>query len=434
MVAQLEPSSHRVLRYDAQGHRLGPVGTLAAQAALIWGLIWTMGAIQELIIPPALGTIALLLALGAALLAPRRVIMEFPISLSILGIFAISLASITWTVDPVATQASVRALFPAMVGIVIVSGLLTLHDLVEALIWTIRIVLVITVVSLILIPSTRLHVGVESGGVEDYAGWHGLFNHKNNMTEFLVLAIPTILVFHRNGIIKWGTLGVIAILMVGSTSATGFSAGFFVFVAWVWLTIYHSQQKEDRRNSTLLFLSSVVMSLAVVAVALSSIATITSAYGKDTTLSGRTLIWEASIDALMRQPLFGHGYGSLFWRERLSPETAEIWRQVGFDASHAHNGALDLALQVGFVGLAIFAVLWVSTAWKGWQAIALQPDLGIWVVCILSANFLMSLSEDTFYGGWLGVFAMLKTLLMRRDESLRRARWQDGPVNKWAYR
>ncbi len=413
---------------------MGPVGTLAAQAALVWGVIWTMGAIREIIIPPALGTLALLLALGAALLAPRRVIMEFPISLSILGIFTISIASVTWTVDPVATQASVRALIPAMLAIVIVAGLLTLQDLVDALIWAIRIVLVVTVVSLILFPWTRLHVGVESGGVDDYAGWHGLFNHKNNMTEFLVLAIPTILVFHRNGIVKWMTLGVIAVLMVGSTSATGLSAGFFVVVAWVWLTIYHSQQKEDRRNSTLLFLSSVVGALAIVAVALSSIATITSAYGKDTTLSGRTLIWEASIDALMRRPLFGHGFGALFWREGVSPETAEIWRQVGFDASHAHNGALDLALQIGFVGLGIFLVLWVSTLWRGWQAISLQPDLGIWVVCILSANFLMSLSEDTFYGGWLGVFALLKTLLMRRDESLRRPTWREQPDQKWAYR
>lgn len=434
MVAQIEPSSHRVLQYDPQGHRMGAIGTLAAQLALIWGVLWTMGAVQDRLLPPALGMLSLILALGAMILAPRRVVMEFPISFSILGIFTIIISSIIWTVDSLATGASIRALIPAMLGIVIVGGLLTLKDVGDALIWAVRLGVAITYVGLIIDPATRLHVGVESGGVEDYAGWHGYFNHKNNMAGFLVLAIPTILIFHRAGIIKWLTLGAIGVLLVGSTSATGVSAAFFATVAWVWLRLYHMQAKEDRRDSTLLFLVSVVGALGVIAAALSSIATITSAYGKDTTLSGRTQIWEASFDAFIRQPWLGHGFGGLFFREQVSVETAEIWRQVGFDNSHAHNGPLDMALQIGLVGLAIFLVLWVSTYRRGWQAITTQPDLGIWVVAVISANLLMALSEDAFSAGWIAIFALMKMLLMRRDESLRRPGLREQIVAKWAYR
>ncbi len=414
---------------------MGPFGTVAAQVGLIWGIVWVTGALRDLFLPPAAGVLALMLVMGSALLAPRRVVMEFPISLSVLTLLGLSAASIYWTVDPVATSAVQRALLPATVAIIAAGGLLTLKDLTDALIWAIRLVLFITVVALVLYPSARVHVGVESGALDgDYAGWHGLFNHKNNMMEFVVLAIPTILIFHKPGIIKWATLGVIGVLTLGSDSATGLSAAFFVVVAYIWLQIYHNQSREDVRNSTLLFLTSVVGSLAMVSVALSSIETLTSAYGKDTTFSGRTLIWEAVIDAIIRRPLFGHGYGGLFWRDAVSPETAEIWRQVGFDASHAHNGALDLILQMGFVGFGVFLVLWGSIIWRGWGAIATQPDLGIWVICIMSANALMSLSEDVFFGSWLAIFALLKMLLMRRDESLRRPSWLDGPLDKWALR
>jgi O-antigen ligase len=378
--------------------------------------------------------LSLILAFGAMIVAPRRVIMEFPISFSILGIFTVIISSIIWTVDSFATGVALRALIPAMLGVVIVGGLLTLKDVADALIWAVRIGVAVTYIGLIIDPTTRLHVGVESGGVEDYAGWHGYFNHKNNMAAFLVLAIPTILIFHRNGIIKWGTLGAIGVLLVGSTSATGVSAAFFVVVAWVWLTLYHNQAKEDTRDSTLLFLVSVVGALGVIAAALSSIATITSAYGKDTTFSGRTQIWEASFDAFLREPWLGYGFSALFFREQVSPETAEIWRQVGFANSHAHNGPLDTVLQIGLVGLAIFLVLWISTARRGWNAISSQPDLGIWIVAVMSANMLMALSEDAFSAGWIAVFALMKMLLMRRDESLRRPGLREATVSKWAYR
>ncbi len=434
MVAQIEPSSYRVLQYDPQGHRMGAIGTLAAQVALIWGVLWTMGALQDRLLPPPLGMITLVLALGAMILAPRRVVMEFPISFSILGIFTVIISSIIWTVDPAATGASLRALIPAMLGLVIVGGLLTLKDTADALIWAVRLGVLITYVGLAIDPATRLHVGVESGGVEDYAGWHGYFNHKNNMASFLVFAIPTILIFHRAGIIKWLTLGAIGVLLVGSTSATGVSAAFFVTVAWVWLRLYQMQAKEDTRDSTLLFLVSVVGALGVIAVALSSIATITSAYGKDTTFSGRTLIWEASFDAFLRQPWLGHGFGGLFSQEQVSSETAEIWRQVGFPNAHAHNGPLDMALQLGVIGLAVFLVLWASTFRRAWQNINSQPDLAIWIVAIMSANLLMALSEDAFFAGWIAMFALMKMLLMRRDESLRRPGLREQTVAKWAFR
>ena len=401
------------ISFDPQGHRMGPVGTLACQGALVFALIWSFGAIASLFLPPTLGLFPLLLVLGAVVLAPKSVVMQLPVSLSVLAIIGISISSIAWTIDGLATNVVLRQLMPSVVTMALVAGLLPLRDYMWAFLWAIRITVAITVVALVVFPDTRIHILEDQ---ETYAGWHGLFLHKNKMTPFLVVGVATILTFDRTHLLKWGTLGVMGVLFVGSTSATGISAAFLNVVAWAWLRIY--QSTEDLRTSTVFFFASVLGFLGVVGGTIASLATITSAYGKELTFSGRTFIWAASISAIREKPFLGHGVGALFWQEPIGPETARFWREVGFEAAHGHNGALDLALQVGLIGLAIFAVLWISVFRRGWQALHANPQLGVWVVSVLIAQMFMSLSEDVYFGGWIALLVSMKVLLLRRHEAL----------------
>ena len=170
---------------------MGPLGTLAAQGSVVLGVLWVFGVFGELILPPSFGLLAMFPIVGALLLAPKTVIMQLPISFSILGIVAIPVASLTWTVDPGATFINVRSLIPSIVAIILAAGILTLRDFTQALIWAIRIAIVVTIIALILVPSTRLHLTGGPNG-EPYPGWHGFFNHKNNMAPFLAMAIPTV--------------------------------------------------------------------------------------------------------------------------------------------------------------------------------------------------------------------------------------------------
>jgi O-antigen ligase len=422
-------SSTRVPTFDPQGHRMGPLGTLACQISVVTALAWSFGALGMLFLPTSAGLATLLPVLGALIVAPKSVIMQLPLSFSVLGMITISLASVMWTVDINPTSISVRAWIPTVIALTLAAGLLPMRDMATALVWTVRIVVALTVVALILMPATRSHAaGLQ--GVDGYAGWHGLFLHKNRMAPFLVAGISTLLTFDRWPAAKWGTLGVIGVLLVGSTSATGISAAFLVVVAWYWLRTYQNSQREDLRNSTLFFSASVLGFIGVVAGSIASLATITSAYGKELTFSGRTYIWAASIDAVERRPFLGHGIGALFWRQDVSAETARIWRQVGFTASHAHNGPLDLVLQIGLVGLAIYAVLWVTLFRGSWRMLSTRPDLSVWIISILFAQLFMSLSEAVYLGGWLALLCLMKVLVMRRPESL-----YAGPVKemtRWA--
>jgi O-antigen ligase len=81
---------------------------------------------------------------------------------------------------------------------------------------------------------------------------------------------------------------------------------------------------------------------------------ITLLLGKDATLSGRTQIWEGAVQAIAKHPLLGYGF-SAFWLG-LKGESANIVLATRWLAPAAHNGFLDLCLQLGLAGLLTFAV------------------------------------------------------------------------------
>jgi O-antigen ligase len=86
-------------------------------------------------------------------------------------------------------------------------------------------------------------------------------------------------------------------------------------------------------------------------------------FGKDTTLTGRTILWQYVIDNITKKPLLGWGFYS-FWLPG-NPATLQIYEELrannwvtGFIAN-AHNGLLELLLEIGFLGTSVFIFLWL---------------------------------------------------------------------------
>lgn len=71
-----------------------------------------------------------------------------------------------------------------------------------------------------------------------------------------------------------------------------------------------------------------------------------------TTLTGRTDIWMASIDAFFKRPFFGYGFGST---KILLPE---IYRTYwGFTVTQAHNLYIQTAVTLGVFGLVLVLII-----------------------------------------------------------------------------
>ena len=91
--------------------------------------------------------------------------------------------------------------------------------------------------------------------------------------------------------------------------------------------------------------------------------------GKDSTLTGRTDIWLATINLIRDKPLLdlmlGSGYMAT-WLPTDAP-TVEIWQQLHWAVPNAHNAYLDVALQLGLVGLGLLLTI-IAVAWHRAQA------------------------------------------------------------------
>jgi exopolysaccharide production protein ExoQ len=81
-------------------------------------------------------------------------------------------------------------------------------------------------------------------------------------------------------------------------------------------------------------------------------------YG-DSSLTGRTVIWDFANSEIARSPLVGWGYQS-FWLVPGSPAIADApgWVKM---MPNAHNGYIDTKLELGYVGLALLIAFLIAT-------------------------------------------------------------------------
>jgi exopolysaccharide production protein ExoQ len=77
--------------------------------------------------------------------------------------------------------------------------------------------------------------------------------------------------------------------------------------------------------------------------------------GKDSTLTGRTVLWEAAERIIAAHPVLGLGYQAFWqqgnWGAEVLWQYAHIMERAGF---HFHNIYLQIAVDLGLVGLSIF--------------------------------------------------------------------------------
>lgn len=108
-------------------------------------------------------------------------------------------------------------------------------------------------------------------------------------------------------------------------------------------------------------------------------AAIASLVGRDPTLTGRDHIWSVVL-SMDTNALIGTGYES-FW---LGPRLLEVWRRAGTGLNQAHNGYLEVYLNLGVVGLSLLGAFLVSSLqaiWKNWVTSGFGPfNLALWLI------------------------------------------------------
>jgi O-antigen ligase len=116
--------------------------------------------------------------------------------------------------------------------------------------------------------------------------------------------------------------------------------------------------------------------------------------GRDTTFSGRTLVWQAILPSIWKSPVLGYGFYA-FW-QGLHGESANAIIRLHWMFGYAHNGILEIALQLGAVGVALFLLSLAQAARNAWICCVNGRLSEVhWFISLLILSVLYNIDEAT---------------------------------------
>lgn len=254
--------------------------------------------------------------------------------------------------------------FTASVGIIgttffaiYLSSRFTLEEILRLFGWAYVIALCLSLFFIVALPKYGIMSGVHEGAIR------GVWTHKNTMGGAMIISNYLFLILAMKSRMKnfyiLSCLAVSILLTIGTQSTNSLLNS---LLSMLFVIALGHIFKYSLSTITLIaaFLVPAIWGLFVLFSDISAFAF--QILGKDPTLTGRTDIWAAVLDKISERPWLGYGLNG-FWHG-LYGESADVVRALRWDVPNSHNGYLDLVLQIGLVGLAIFTVVYFTAFTK----------------------------------------------------------------------
>jgi exopolysaccharide production protein ExoQ len=311
-------------------------------------------------------------------------------SVLVLAVVGFLLLSSLWSVDPQTTMLrSILYLFAA-VGAIGIAGTLEVGEFMDVLCLTCAFSAAASILLLAISPDTALLlVGNASGDFS--VDFRGIFSHKNILGQAMMAgalaSLHNIRVSGRRRPRDAVMLILFTIVALLSKSATSFMVIFAFCSLDGIIAIYH---KGGAARIMAIFAT--VFLVPVMAFGTLFPDSFLEMIGKDPTLTGRTELWAYVLADIAKKPLLGWGY-SAFWSPN-DPAAVEISTILKWYVPQAHNGLLEMLLNVGIVGTAFFIFLWARNVWLALRCLR-TPEKALAISSFFSCGgiFLLGISE-----------------------------------------
>jgi exopolysaccharide production protein ExoQ len=134
------------------------------------------------------------------------------------------------------------------------------------------------------------------------------------------------------------------------------------------------------------------------------------AVGRDPTLTGRADIWKILL-SMHTNPLVGTGYQS-FW---LGPRLEWFWQRGFGRINEAHNGYLDVYLNLGLIGIFLLVGFLIASYRTICRRFATSSSLAALALAVWTVLVFYNMTEAAFQGGllWMMLLPGAFTLPMR---------------------
>jgi O-antigen ligase len=305
----------------------------------------------------------------------------------LLALLGIAVASSAWSSNPMLTlRRSILLVASSFAGMYI--GVTLSESQQVKLLRVVAVILVLaSVVTAVVAPTVGFHDAGPVGGA-----LRGVFFHKNTFGRFLALCVCLVMIGRRFKLsfpLRTCAIVLIAVLLAMCRSATALVVSCVMVVA-TYLIRYLTRIRGSKAQLGALVL--VVALVVVCAVGVVNANMFLSAFDRDSEMTGRIPLWLAVDAQIMQRPLLGYGLSGFF---EYGLHRAAIGTTNGWHAMHAHNGFLQLTIELGFVGLALFLVMAASCTVKALRHARKHRDdpYATWPIAYVTFLALYNLTE-----------------------------------------
>ncbi|MER9581913.1 O-antigen ligase [Mesorhizobium sp. M0276] len=174
----------------------------------------------------------------------------------------------------------------------------------------------------------------------------------------------------------------------------------------------------SRRYRRVIFLigAGLLVVVAFVALNLGLMDFVLGLFGKDSTLTGRTYLWEQGWNTVQKSPILGVGYAA-YWVQGFA-EAERLWNEfyittrTGF---HFHNTYIEALVELGFVGATLVSLIMLRTLYghvaavifRTWQADSVILA-GVMVLLLIRSFVEVEILNPYIMGSFLMYFSFFK--------------------------
>ena len=229
--------------------------------------------------------------------------------------------------------------------------------------------------------------------------WTGVTGQKNHLGRLCMIAIFFLLwslyrYWRTDSRLRadsrqaWADICIIAMglyLLKGSDSSTSLATLFVGIAIFLGLLSFRALKLGVPHIALLIpTISFIILGTITPFLGGSTVAAFTPALGRDSTLTGRTEVWAEVLPARSQRPLLGYGIGS-FWTDA---------RRLQYEIPTAHNGYLDVLLELGDVGFGLYVVWLLSCTRKLYLSLQRDYELTSLAFCLVLMGLLYNISES----------------------------------------
>jgi exopolysaccharide production protein ExoQ len=315
-----------------------------------------------------------------------RTIAYLKTNLWLLFLIGLTILSVSWSALPMVTLKEAVSLVGSSAFALYFASRYNFEEQLNILGWSFGIALFFSFFFALVIPAY---------GIMPSGAWRGIYPHKNGLGESMFTSFLTFY-FLSISAKKYRTLCKICcllsvIIILLAQSGTSLISVMFIFTTAQALKLISFKSKQ----SVLAILLLLIIIALLLFFLMINFHTFLNVFDKDITLTGRTPLWSDLWGFIQQKPWLGYGFGTFFSGSHR--ETAIIWTIHDWVPPHAHNGFIQIWLDIGVIGLAIFSISYFGCIFNALFKYLSTKELKMyWIFLLLLYTVFFNLTEVSF--------------------------------------